>query len=411
MKPRVQLLDFDAARLHLLEQALEPAAECRPTLSVQLLDALGRVLAEPVVSPINVPGFDNSAMDGYALNVADFASLPESFAVTQRIAAGQTGVWLEPNTAARIFTGAPIPQGCNAVVPQEHTAVEGTDVKLTQRIELGQNVRFCGEDIKAQSEILPAGVKLGLQHLAMIASIGVATVAVYEPLKVGVFMTGDELTELGQPLAPGGIYNSNRYAIVSLLTKLGCVVSDYGIVRDSALATREALTKAAGENDVVMTCGGVSVGEEDHIKGAVQALGQLDLWQISMKPGKPLAYGKVGKADFIGLPGNPVSAFVTFLLMARPFLSKRMGLKDFDLKYLEAVAGFDWPRPDGRREFLRVARKIDAAGKTVLELYPNQGSGVMSSLAWAEGLADIAAGTKIQKGDTLRYLALSDLLS
>ena len=411
MKPRAQLLDFDAARLHLLEQASAPATSKHPTLTLGLLEALGHVLAAPVVSPINVPGFDNSAMDGYALNVSDFARLPESFEVVQRIAAGHTGSSIETGTAARIFTGAPIPEGCNAVVPQEHTTVDGTRVKLTQTIEQSQNIRLCGEDIKAQSEILPASVKLGPQHLAMIASIGVATVSVYAPLKVGVFMTGDELTELGRALEPGGIYNSNRYAIVSLLTKLGCVVNDYGIVRDSAEATREAFSKAAGENDVVMTCGGVSVGEEDHVKGAVQALGKLDLWQISMKPGKPLAYGKVGQADFIGLPGNPVSAFITFLLMARPFLSKRMGLKDFDLKYIEGISGFDWPRPDGRREFLRVARKLDASGQTVLELYPNQGSGVMSSLAWAEGLADIAAGTKIQKGDTLRYLALSDLLS
>jgi molybdopterin molybdotransferase len=225
-----------------------------------------------------------------------------------------------------------------------------------------------------------------------------------------VFFTGDELTEPGQALAPGAIYNSNRYAINGLLKQLGCTVNDYGIVRDSAQATRDALSKAATENDVIITCGGVSVGEEDHVKGAVQALGSLDLWQISMKPGKPLAYGRVDQADFIGLPGNPVSSFVTFLLMARPFLLKRMGVADTSLRYLTATSGFSWPRPDKRREFLRVKIGNDTAGQPVLDLWPNQGSGVMSSLSWADGLVDLAPETTIAPGDKLRYLSLSELL-
>lgn len=407
MKPRAPLLDFDVARRQLLDFATLPTAQA----AVSLIQAQGRVLAQTVTSPINVPGFDNSAMDGYALHIADISNIPESFEVVQRIAAGQTGVALASNTAARIFTGAPIPEGCNVVVPQEHTAESNGHISLTQPVTLHQHIRRKGEDITQGDTVLNCGQRMGPAQMAMLASIGVATVNVFSPLKVGVFFTGDELTEPGQPLAPGAIYNSNRYAINGLLKQLGCEVIDYGIVRDSAQATRDALQQAATENDIVMTCGGVSVGEEDHVKAAVLALGQLDLWQISMKPGKPLAYGKVGQADFIGLPGNPVSAFVTFLLMARPFLLKRMGAADTALRYLTAEAAFNWPRPDKRREFLRVKLERNASGQDTLELWPNQGSGVMSSLAWADGLVDLPAETQVKVGDKLQYLSLADLLN
>ncbi len=407
MKPRAQLLDFDVARRQLLDFAAVPTAQG----TVGLLQAQGRVLAQTVTSPINVPGFDNSAMDGYALYIADMSAVPESFEVVQRIAAGQTGVALAPNTAARIFTGAPVPEGCNVVVPQEHTTESNGSIALTQPVNLHQHIRRKGEDIAQGDTVLTCGQRMGPAQLAMLASIGVAAVNVFRSLKVGVFFTGDELTEPGQPLAPGAIYNSNRYAINGLLKQLGCEVSDYGIVRDSAQATRDALQQAASENDIVMTCGGVSVGEEDHVKAAVLALGQLDLWQISMKPGKPLAYGKVGQADFIGLPGNPVSAFVTFLLMARPFLLKRMGAADTALRYLTAEAAFDWPRPDKRREFLRVKLERNASGQDTLQLWPNQGSGVMSSLAWADGLVDLPAETQVKVGDKVQYLSISDLLN
>ena len=406
MKPRANLLNFEDARQTLLASAVEPTH----TEKLPLLKAQGHVLAQAVMSPINVPGFDNSAMDGYALHVQDFSALPHQFPVTQRIAAGQTGTALAPNTAARIFTGAPVPEGANVVVPQENTKDESGNITLTHPIVPQQHIRLKGEDIAEAGLVLAAGQRLGAQHLAMLASIGVATVTVFKALKVGIFFTGDELTEPGQALAPGAIYNSNRYAINGLLAQLGCTVTDYGIVRDSAQETRDALAKASHENDVIITCGGVSVGEEDHVKAAVMALGSLDLWQISMKPGKPLAYGRIGQADFIGLPGNPVSAFVTFLLMARPFLLKRMGARDTALKYLTAKANFAWPRPDKRREFLRVKISSNAEGVPVLDLWPNQGSGVMSSLAWADGLVDLAPETIIAAGDTLRYLALSELL-
>lgn len=406
MKPRATLLNFEQAR----EQLLGCAVGLTATETLPILQAQGRVLAGAVVSPINVPGFDNSAMDGYALNIERIDTLPDAYAVVQRIAAGQTGTALAPNTAARIFTGAPVPEGANVVVPQENTQDDNGRLRLIQPVQLGQHIRRKGEDIAEQGLVLAAGQRLGAQHLAMLASIGVAQVEVFTALKVGVFFTGDELTEPGKPLAPGAIYNSNRYAINGLLKQLDCAVKDYGIVRDSAQATRDALAQAASENDVIITCGGVSVGEEDHVKGAVQALGSLDLWQISMKPGKPLAYGRVQQADFIGLPGNPVSAFVTFLLMARPFLLKRMGVADTSLRYLTATSGFSWPRPDKRREFLRVKLGADASGQPILELWPNQGSGVMSSLSWADGLVDLAPETTIAPGDKLRYLSLSELL-
>lgn len=407
MKPRANLLDFERARACLLDFAAYPSRSDM----VSLLEAQGRVLAQDIPSPISVPGFDNSAMDGYALHIAQIEAQPASFAVVQRIAAGQTGQPLAADTAARIFTGAPIPEGCNVVVPQELATEENGQIKLLKPVALHQHIRRKGEDITENSVILKAGQRLGPQHLAMLASIGVDTLPVYPRLRVGVFFTGDELTEPGQALTPGAIYNSNRYAIHTLLKQLGCTVRDDGIIRDSAQATREALARAASENDLIITCGGVSVGEEDHVKAAVLAQGSLDLWQISMKPGKPLAYGKIGQADFIGLPGNPVSAFVTFLLMARPFILKRMGVTDHALNYISARAGFDWPRPDKRREFLRVRLECDATEHNILRLWPNQGSGVISSLAWADGLVDLAADTPVKQGDKVRYLSLSDLLN
>ena len=401
------MLDFDSARAQLIAAALP----VRQTEAVSLTDGLGRTIATNITSPINVPGFDNSAMDGYALHIVDFDKIPDRFPVTQRIAAGQTGKPLGPYEAARIFTGAPVPHGVNVVIPQEHTQVADDHIQLTQQIVPSQHIRRLGEDIEAGAIIIAAGTRLTPAHLALAASVGVSTLEVHAKLKVAILFTGDELTEPGQPLAPGAIYNSNRYAIRALLEKLGCHVTDLGIVRDAAQATRDALQKASTLADVIVTCGGVSVGEEDHVKAAVQALGQLNLWQIAMKPGKPLAYGKVGEADFIGLPGNPVSAFVTFVLMARPFLLKRMGVANLDTASIPAIAGFEWPKPDRRREFLRAGFDRNEQGASVLKIWPNQGSGVMSSVAWADGLVDVPPNTVIKKGDTVQYIPFSDLMS
>lgn len=400
------MLDFDTAR----DQLLAAASPIRQTESVNLTNGLGRILSTAITSPIDVPGFDNSAMDGYALFVADFNNMPERFPVVQRIAAGQTGKALAANEAARIFTGAPVPEHANVVVPQEHTVATDDKIQLTQKVTAFQHIRRRGEDIQSGSEIIAAGTRLSPAHLALAASVGVSELRVHARLKVAIMFTGDELTEPGQPLAPGGIYNSNRYAIRSLLEKMGCIVTDLGIIRDSAQATRDALQQASACADVIITCGGVSVGEEDHVKAAVQALGQLNLWQIAMKPGKPLAYGKVGDCDFIGLPGNPVSAFVTFVLMARPFLLKRMGARSLATHSIPAIAGFDWPKPDRRREFLRAGFGLSPDGQSVLNIWPNQGSGVMSSVAWADGLVDVPPNTVISQGDTVNYIPFSDLV-
>lgn len=400
------MLDFDSAR----DQLIAAALPIPRTEMVSLTEGLGRTLSSPITSPIDVPGFDNSAMDGYALRIADINKMPDRFPVVQRIAAGQTGKPLGPNEAARIFTGAPVPQGTNVVVPQEHTQAADDHIQLTQQVVTSQHIRRRGEDIEAGAVIIAAGTRLTPAHLALAASVGVSTLNVYARLKVAILFTGDELTEPGQPLAPGAIYNSNRYAIRALLEKLGCEVTDLGIVRDSSQATRDALQQASTMADVIVTCGGVSVGEEDHVKAAVQALGELNLWQIAMKPGKPLAYGKVGQSDFIGLPGNPVSAFVTFVLMARPFLLKRMGVTKVDTPSIPAIAGFDWPKPDRRREFLRAGFDRNEQGASVLNIWPNQGSGVMSSVAWADGLVDVPPNTVIKKGDTVRYLSFTDLM-
>jgi molybdopterin molybdotransferase len=376
-----------------------------------LSQALGRVLAVDVFSPIDVPGFHNSAMDGYALHVADFAQPHAQFEVVQRIMAGQVGMALAAGHAARIFTGAPVPLGCNAVVPQEDATLDQARVTFSKPIQPQQHIRNAGEDIETGALLIPCGIRLAPQHLAMLASVGIAKVDVYKSLTVSLLFTGDELTEPGEPLAPGAIYNSNRYAITALVEQLGCVVRNVEMIKDSAEQTVQALKQAAQSSDVILTCGGVSVGEADHVRAAVQSLGQLDLWQIAMKPGKPLAYGRIGQADFIGLPGNPVSAFLTFLLLARPLLLKRLGRTDTQLTTTPVKADFDWPAQKGRTEFLRVKCSHLANGDILAQRWPNQGAGVMSSLMWADGLVRTRDNQAIHAGDQVDYISLHTLLS
>ncbi|WP_233246667.1 gephyrin-like molybdotransferase Glp [Chromobacterium sp. Panama] len=395
------MLSFEQARDWLLERAQPLSA----TEQVELLAAAGRVLAEPVLATLDVPPHDNSAMDGYALRADEQAA---AMPVSQRVPAGSVPQALIAGSVARIFTGAPIPPGADAVIMQEQaeTAADGT-VSFSQPASAGQNIRRRGEDIRAGQEILPAGKVLNPADIGLAASIGVETLTVRRPLRVAVFFTGDELVEPGRPLAAGQIYNSNRYWLTPALMRLGCEVIDLGIVRDSLGATREALRDAADAADVIMTCGGVSVGEEDHVKAAVEAEGSLDLWKLAIKPGKPLAYGKVGQADFIGLPGNPVSGFVTFQVLARAFLERRAGLPVSALAPEGPYpAAFDWTRPDARRsEFIRV-RRVCVDGRWQLELYPQQGSGVLMSCAWADGLVRLEPGQAVARGDMLAYLPL-----
>jgi molybdopterin molybdotransferase len=399
------MLTFEQA----LERLLAGARTVQETESVPLLDAGGRVLAMPLVSTIDVPPHDNSAMDGYALRCADVPAAGVRLAVAQRIVAGSVGQRLAPGTAARIFTGAPVPDGADAIVMQELCAREhdaAGDVTINHVPHPGEWIRRRGEDIHSDAEILAAGTRLRPQEIGLAASVGVAALTVKRRLRVALFSTGDELTMPGEALPPGGIYNSNRFFLVELLRQLGCFVSDLGIIPDTLTATRAALNHAAAENDLILTSGGVSVGEEDHVRPAVAAEGRLDLWKIAIKPGKPLAFGQVGAAAFIGLPGNPVSSFITFLLLVRPFVLACQGAAQAQPRSVNLVAGFNWPKPDSRREFLRA--RIGADGS--LELFANQSAGVLTSTVWADGLVDNPAGNAIQRGDPVRFLPFSELL-
>ncbi len=395
------LLSADDARARLLAGA-RPLADTE-TLSADL--ALGRVIAAPLVSGVNVPPLDNSAMDGYALRHAECAD-GRRLPVTQRIPAGALGQPLKPGEAARIFTGAPIPEGADTVVMQEDCEAGDEGVAVTRAPKAGANIRRAGEDIRVGQTVLTPGDRLTPARLGVTASVGATELTVYRKLKVAVFFTGDEIVMPGQPLAPGRIYNSNRASLRGLLNQLGVELIDLGQVPDRLETTVAVLEEAARRADVVLTSGGVSVGEEDHVKAALERLGRIDMWNVAMKPGKPLVYGRVGDADFLGMPGNPVSAFVVFCLFARPFLLARMGATVKPFTAFTVPAGFDWLKPGKRREFLR-ARFED--GKAVL--YPSQSSGVLTSLAWADGLVDIAIGATVKAGDPVPFMPLSELLA
>lgn len=381
---------------------------------VSTFDADGRVLRHDVVSALQVPPQDNSAMDGYAVCCADLAGLQTVLTVSQRIPAGTVGVALQPGTVARIFTGATVPPGADAVVPQEEcevlTSPEG-GVRINASPKLGQWIRRAGEDVRSGQVVLSNGERLTPAELGLAASIGMDSLSVSARPRVALFSTGDELVMPGEvapeQMRPGAIYNSNRFFLRALLQRLGCVVTDYGIVPDQRDATVQALADAASKHDLVLTSGGVSVGEEDHIKPAVQSLGTLDLWQIAIKPGKPFAHGKIGAAHFVGLPGNPVSSFVTFLLLVRPLLLRLQGVTTVAPESIAAVADFDWPKADKRREFLRVKRNAQGG----LDLFPNQSSGVLTSAVWGDGLVDNPPGHVIRSGDSVQFLPFSALIS
>ncbi|MBT9598460.1 MAG: molybdopterin molybdotransferase MoeA [Vitreoscilla sp.] len=411
--PRAPLMPLDEALARLVAVAGERSLADTETLPTAA--ALGRVLAQAVVSALDVPPADNSSMDGYALRAADLAG-DAPLPVSQRVPAGSVGTVLQPGTAARIFTGAPIPAGADAVVMQEQCELTPGDppqVRVSGQVDPGQWIRRRGEDVQHGSTVLAAGMRLTPQALGLAASVGAARLQVLRRPRVGLFSTGDELVMPGEPLPPGAIYNSNRFTLRALLEAAGCTVEDLGIVPDRLDATRAALSQAAQGNDLIITSGGVSVGEEDHLKPAVQAEGRLDLWQMAIKPGKPLAFGAVrrgapgtGEALFMGLPGNPVSSFVTFLLAVAPVLRALQGMPA-TLPAAQALrADFDWPRPDKRREFLRA--RLNAAGG--LDLFPNQSSGVLTSAVWADGLVDNPPGQAIARGDTVRFLPLSALV-
>ena len=404
---RSPLLSLDEA----LPQLLAFAKVLGETQEVSTFDADGRVLAQDVVSALQVPPQDNSAMDGYAVRCADLAA-GQALPVAQRIAAGSHGSPLAAATVARIFTGAPIPPGADAVVMQEQCTVQDDGrVRIDAPVQPGQWIRRAGEDVTRGAVVLAKGTRLSPASLGLAASIGMDRLPVLRRPRVALFSTGDELVMPGQvapqDMAPGAIYNSNRFFLKALLTRLGCEVSDLGIVPDDRAATVRALREAAHAHDLILTSGGVSVGEEDHLKPAVQSLGSLDLWQIAIKPGKPFAYGRVLDAHFIGLPGNPVSSYVTFLLLVRPFLLKLQGVSNSVPASRTCRADFSWPRADKRREFLRVRLNADGA----LELFANQSSGVLTSAVWGDGLVDNPPGKTIAPGDAVRFMSFAELLA
>ena len=411
--PQPPLRPLDEALAELLghAQALADHEE------VSTFDADGRVSAQDLVSALQVPPQDNSSMDGYALRCADLTGPNPVLTVSQRIAAGASGAPLTAGTAARIFTGAPVPEGADAIVMQEDCELlpaegDGLSAIRLRKLPLpGQWIRRAGEDVTRGAVVLARGARLTPASLGLAASIGLDRLQVARRPRVALFSTGDELVMPGEvapeQMKPGSIYNSNRFFLRALLHRLGCDVSDLGIVPDRRDATLAALQLAAQEHDLILTSGGVSVGEEDHIKPAVQTLGRLDLWQIAIKPGKPFAYGRVQDAHFIGLPGNPVSSFVTFLLLVRPFLLKLQGALDLAPEIIALPAHFTWPRADKRREFLRVRR--NAAGG--LDLFENQSSGVLTSAVWGDGLVDNPPSQTIARGDLVRFVPFSELLA
>ncbi|MBK1633842.1 molybdopterin molybdenumtransferase MoeA [Thiohalocapsa halophila] len=389
-------------------------AEARPIADseqIPLAQAQGRVLAADLASPIDQPAWDNSAMDGYVVRAADAA--PSPLPVSQRIPAGAAAEPLAPGSAARIFTGAPVPAGADTVVVQEACEVLGDGrVQLPAAVEAGRNIRYRGEQLRAGDTVLPAGVRLGPQHLAVAASVGAAALDVRRRLRVAIFASGDELVEPGQPLGPGQIYNSNRTLYQALLTGLGCEIIDLGIVPDTRAATRAALADGAERADLVLASGGVSVGEEDHVRPAVEELGRLDLWSVAMRPGRPLAFGHIADTPFIGSPGNPVSLFVTFCLFARPFIQRMQGLDPVPTpKRIRAAAGFDWPKPDKRREYQRARLVTDAAGNASVQVFPSRSSADLTSLTWADGLVELVEHQALQAGDSVGFIPFTELLA
>jgi molybdopterin molybdotransferase len=404
------------AALMTLDEALERLAEgaraaaIAETETVSTFDALGRVLAEDVRSALDVPPEDNTSMDGYAVRAADVPQPGVVLPVTQRIPAGVVGHPLAAGSAARIFTGAQVPAGADAVVMQEQCEVMDGAVRILAAPSVGQWIRRRGEDVVTGAVVLGRGTRMTPQGLGLAASVGAAELRVVRRPRVALFSTGDELVMPGEPLRPGAIYNSNRYTLRGLLHAAGCEVADLGIVPDRLDATRDALRRAAEGNDLIVTSGGVSVGEEDHLRPALESEGRLELWQVAIKPGKPLAFGAVrraaGEALYVGLPGNPVSSFVTFVLAVRAVLRALQG-EDAALPDPWSLrADFDWPSPDRRREFLRVRRNAQGG----LDVFANQSSGVLTSVCWAEGLVDNPAGRVIRRGDAVAFLPMEALL-
>ncbi len=391
-----------------LHQVLEQAKKIREKReaianTVSIDNALGLTLACDQISTIDVPPADNSAMDGYAINTRTLGDNPTKMIVSQTVAAGHAPQALSDATAARIFTGAEIPANADAVVMQEQCEVQGDHVVVPANIPVQNNIRKQGQDIKTGDCILKQGHRLRPQDIGLLASIGIAKVSVYQPLTVAILSTGDELVEPGNTLSSGKIFNSNRYLLKGFLQKLNFNVLDLGVVEDTLAATKASLKKAASSADCIISTGGVSVGDEDHVKNAVTELGSLDVWRIALKPGKPLAFGAIDNTPFFGLPGNPVSTFVTFLLFVKPFLSLQQGQNNHKPKAMQMKVNFSNKANPKRQEYIRVK-----FNNGELELFPNQSSGVLSSVVQADGLGVIPIGQAIKPGDTIEYISFDE---
>jgi molybdopterin molybdotransferase len=404
---RSTLVGLDEARAALLD-GLVPLAQ---TESLEIGAALKRVLAEPLVSGVDVPEFSNSAMDGYAVRSADSSpDAPVVLAVSQRIRAGDRPVPLAPGTAARIFTGAPLPEGADAVIMQEECERDGDRVRLLRAVDPGEHVRPRAHDVARGAVVLPAGHRVRPQDVAIAAAAGATRLTVRRRPRVAIFSTGNELALPGQPLEPGQRYTANNHLLAALLKNVGVDCTDAGLVADDLDATCGMLEELARDHDLLLSSGGASVGEEDHVHRALERVGEVDLWRIAVRPGKPLLFGRVRSSRFMGLPGNPVSTFVTFLLLVRPLVLAMQGAVSLLPATMQVGADFDWPEPGSRREFVRARLDTDAGGGTVARLYPDQSSDILSSAVWADGLVEIPPGAVLTRGDKVGYVPFSGLL-
>lgn len=396
------LMPVEEALARLLEMAEVSRIVERERLP--LAQVQGRVLAEDLLSTLDLPPWPNSAMDGYALRMADWTGEP--LVVSQKVFAGQAPDPLQPGTCARIFTGAPVPAGADCVEMQENAEVQADErVRFTQALSQGQNIRPQGQEATVGELILPAGTRLGPIEQGLAASLGYAELEVVRKVRVAVLSTGDELVEPGQTLGPGQIYNSNRVLLCSWLQRLGCEVVDAGILPDDLQTTRSRLGELK-DVDLILSTGGVSVGEADFLGIALREEGELTLWKLAIKPGKPLTFGHFRGVPVIGLPGNPASTLVTFALLTRPYLLRRQGVKEVEPLRVQVPAGFDWPQPGNRREYLR--GRLENGRATI---YKNQSSGVLRSAAWADGLVEVLEGRTLVQGDSVFFIPLSEVLS
>ena len=400
------LIPVDEAIIRLLDQAPPPPLVQR----ISLDQAMGRVLAADIHSPVNLPAWDNSAMDGYALRAADLPAEGGGLAMAGRIAAGdQASSPLLAQQTVQIFTGAPLPPGADTVVPQERCRIDGERVWFPP-VCVGDHVRQEGEEVRRGQLLLKAGKRLRAQEIGLLAGAGIARVEVYRPLQVCLHSSGNELREPGDVLAPGQIYNSNRYCLAALLRGWGVEVHDYGVMADELAASRHALSLASSECDLLLSSGGVSVGEEDHLKQAIEELGSVDFWRLAMQPGKPLAFGAVAGKPWIGMPGNPSAALITALVVVRPFLLRAQGMTDVMPRPLAVPAGFDWLQRNKRRQYLRAKLAPGADGQMTVALHPQQSSAMLTAACWADGLAVIECEQQVRKHDNVMFLSFADLM-